>query len=478
MSGVAKQDCTMSVPAKTETMPPPPPRAIKSKIMEVPSGLGAVLNPSRFILSTSSSSSSSSSSSLHPPSSPSLGTQNALHYNINNYDESGSDRELTPRESSTPTSARGIGGNNRSGGGDNGHNKKTAEDKLVVEQVEETERSLERVRQNLSHLKTFVSEEPTKIANLTAQIEDLEKRKHQIKTREELSILHRICAVQDYLKAVRSMLIARIDEKLLQNRMTQMREYYDKIPASEKNDRSPIDAWNAMFDVHAIVPRSLAKDHCDYCKKPLILIRKQAQLQCMYCARMSEFLTPVAHANGWMKTNLNSQPENKRIKAVLAKLNQFLIGTPSIPDEIILCVRQALKSRSHISLDTMALPNGVAAALTTAGHEKYVPFATKIATAVNGSEACEITPEQINEIISRLRIAQFGHNILVSNGKLPSKHFFTNYAVCQIALVMQLQPLIASFPIQRPKRLLKEQSTWWKTLVAFLRQIDTCHRWP
>jgi hypothetical protein len=273
-------------------------------------------------------------------------------------------------------------------------------------------------------------------------------------------------------------LIARIDKKLFDNRVTQMSEYYEKIPASEKNDRSLIDAWNAIFDVHAIVPRSLAKDHCDYCKKPLILIRKQAQLQCMYCARMCEFLMPVAHANAWMKTNLNSQPENKRIKAVLAKLNQFLVGTPSIPDEIILCVRQELKARSHISADTMALPTPVAAALSASGHEKYVPYSTKIATAVNGLDVCELTPEQINEIISRLRIAQFGHNILASNGKLPSKHFFTNYAVCQIALAMDLQALTSSFPIQRAKRLLKEQSTWWKTLVAFLRQIDTCHRWP
>jgi hypothetical protein len=346
------------------------------------------------------------------------------------------------------------------------------------EEADEAKRALARVTQGVERLKQFVAELPSKVSALDAQIASLEARKASVVTREDLPVLQRIEAVQNYLRAVKSVIESRVEEKLLRDRIQQMDEYFQHIPPTEKTERSKIESYNAMFNVHAIVPHTLAKDHCDYCKKPLILIRKQAQLQCIFCARMTEHLMPIAHASAWMKTNVNTQPENKRMKAVLAKLNQFLVGSPPIPPDIVLGAQHALKSRFHISSESIALPTPVAAALTAGGHEKYVAYAAKVATMVNGHPLVELTPEQINEIISRLRVAQFAHNILASSGKLVSKHFYTNYAVNQILLVMGLPSLPAAFPIQRTKRLLREQSLWWKLLLHYLKQIDTSHRWP
>lgn len=192
---------------------------------------------------------------------------------------------------------------------------------------------------------------------------------------------------------------------------------------------------------------------------------------------MIDHLLPVAHANAWMKTNTNTQPENKRIKAVLAKLNQYLVGSPPIPEEITLGVRQALKSRSHTSSESIALPAPVAAALSALGHEKYVPYAAKIANVVNGHPVCELTSEQINEVISRLRIVQFIHNILSASGKLSSRQFYTNHVVNQIAMIMGLPALASSFPVQKSKRQLREQTVAWKQLLHYLHQIDSLHVW-
>jgi hypothetical protein len=339
--------------------------------------------------------------------------------------------------------------------------------------------TVEKVRANIARLNLFVAKLPDRLAELQSQINMLEKRKQtEIKTREDLPLLHRITAVQNYLKATCSMIQHRVEEKILDDRMRQMNEYFQRIPVTEKNERSLLDSWNAMFDVHAIVPRTLAKDYCDYCKKPLLLIRKQAQLQCTFCARMTEHLMPISHTNAWLKTSMNAQPENKRIKSVQMKLNQFRAGTPAIPSQITLAVRHALRSRTHLAPESMVTSTQVSNALTVLGHDKYIPYSAKIAAIVNGHEVCELTDEQINEIISRLKLAQFTFGVLVNSGRLSSRHFYTNHIVNQIAAYKGWPALTASFPVQKTKKLSREMGIVWKQLLFFLRQIDTQHTWP
>lgn len=418
--------------------------------------LGAALNPTRFVMTAV--------------------TNGSL---VGMDVESGSDRDLTPRSTprSTPTTTTTtedsytVSSHQRmNSGGAVGK---------VEEEIAETERGLERVRQNLARLKTFVGDLPNQVETLTQQIQALEKKKStDVRGRSDLPLYHRIMAVQNYLKARRSIILAKVEEKVLVDRIRQMSEYFQQIPNTEKNDRSLMEAWNAMFDVHAIVPKPLAKDHCHDCKKPLIFIRKQAQMQCIFCAVMTEHLVPIGHANAWMRTNVHAQPENKRIKAVLAKLNQFLMGTPAIRDEIILRVRHHFRSRSHIPSEAPASVAAVTATLVALKYQDYVPYATKIATRVNGHEMCELTSEQISTCISMLKIAQFAHGMLSSCGKLISKHFFTNQAMNQIVIIQNLPPAIAAaFPIQTTKRLMKEQMIWWKQLLHYLNQIDTVHKW-
>jgi hypothetical protein len=398
-----------------------------------------------------------------PPATPSAGGAVVAMAERVLMDDSGSDKEATTPQPITPSQTPSTPSRKKNGN--------------VQPLDEDGEKAVERVRANMVRLNAFVSKLPDYIKPIDEQIALLETKKSEVKTREQLPLLHRIITVQRYLYAVKSMLEHRVDEKLLVDRMQQMSEYFQRIPVSEKNDKSLLEAWNAMFDVNSIVPKSLAKDHCDFCKKPLILIRKQAQLQCTFCARMTEHLMPIAHSNTWMKTNSNTQPENKRIKTVQAKLNQYRVGTPPIPPEITLGVRQELRNKSH-SGDSIALPTPVEKALVKMHQEKYVPYAAKIANILNGHEVCELTDEQINEIINRLKVVQFVFHYLASTGKLSSKQFHTNHIIHQIAAIKGWNGLAASFPIQRTKRTVREQTIVWKTILHHLRQIDSTHSWP
>jgi hypothetical protein len=337
----------------------------------------------------------------------------------------------------------------------------------------------DRVRAAIEGLNAYAERLSDEVIPLSRQIEALELRKAEIVSRDQLPLLHRITAVQEYLIATRSILLSKVEQTLLVERIRQMYSYLARIPSSEKSERSLLESWNAMFDVHAIVPKALAKDHCDYCKKPLLIIRKQAQLQCVYCARMTEHLMPLGHGNAWMKTNVTAQPENKRIKSLQLKLNQFLPGSTPIPDDIVLGVRHALRARTHTSAGTaLASPAAVASSLTAVGHDKYVPYAAKIAIIVNGHAAQELTHDQAKEIVDRMRVAQFAFNLLVSSGKLSSRTFYTNHVANQIVLIMNLPWLQAVFPAQKTKRQLREQSVFFRQLCHYLRQIDTVHQWP
>jgi hypothetical protein len=287
--------------------------------------------------------------------------------------------------------------------------------------------------------------------------------------------LRRSNAIKLFLEAHVRHIQSRVDERVLVERMRQMMLFYQRIPAAERNQRSLMDSWNAIFDVNAVVPRSLAKDHCDRCKRPLLHNRKQAQLICTSCARMTEHLAPISQHAVWMKNSLTSQPENKRIRSLLSKLNQFRVGTPPIPADVTLKIREWLKSKNHLSQDALALPTPVLAACHKLGFPQYAQYAAKIANIINGAEVAALTDEQINEIVSRLRAIQLVVTLL--QGRVERLAFHTNFFVVQICKIKGWDNLASSFPPQRTKRIVREQISLWRTLVHYLRQVDPSHNW-
>lgn len=72
------------------------------------------------------------------------------------------------------------------------------------------------------------------------------------------------------------MILSGVDERTLNARLRQMIEFYQKIPTSEKNDQSLLESWNSIFDIASVTPKTIAKDHCEVCHRPLVLIKKQA----------------------------------------------------------------------------------------------------------------------------------------------------------------------------------------------------------
>jgi hypothetical protein len=333
---------------------------------------------------------------------------------------------------------------------------------------------------SMQELQTFVEKLPNEIARLRASCIELDERQSLQLTKctsrdQEQELIRRVAALKHYLCASLRMLQSRVDEKVLVERMRQMLDFFSRIPTAEKNNRSLLDAWNAMFDVNAVVSRTLAKDHCDTCKRPLLHNRKQSLLMCKFCAKVIEHWTPISQGNGWMKNSLASQPENKRIRSVIVKLNQFRVGTPPIPPEVIYGVRHWLKSRNHVSHDAIALPTPVTAALHALGYDRFVQYAAKIANLVNGFEVASITDEQINEIVARLRAIQLVFTFL--QGRVERLAFHTNFFVASICKLRGWDQLAACFPPQRTRKILSDQLRLWRTLVFYLRQCDAAHAW-
>jgi uncharacterized Zn finger protein (UPF0148 family) len=344
------------------------------------------------------------------------------------------------------------------------------------------ESAIERVRGNLERLNAHVGGASRRVAELTAQMAALELKKKAITRREELPTLHRLEAVHTYLDALKSMLENKLEEKLLVGRMRQMNECFQRIPAQEKTQQSILDAWNAMFDIHAIEPKRLAKDHCDRCKQPLILIRKQAQLQCVFCATMTANLIPAGgHANSWTKPTVGSSSshEDKRIKAIHQAFAPYMIGASRTPPDVLLLCRDGLRARSHLSAaERIATPANVATMMEALEQHKYVGNARRDADVINEDPVPEFSTEQVAEVVARFKVVRFVHNFLASAGKLSSRQFYDKYNVNQIALQIPGMPSVAAlFPVQKPKRQLRDQAVAWNQLLHYLPQIDPLHVW-
>ena len=329
-------------------------------------------------------------------------------------------------------------------------------------------------------LQTFMESLPGQLLQLRATMTRLdEKRQTELakcKTRDqEQELIRRIDTLQEYLHASCRQIQSRVDERVLVERMRDMMQFFSRIPAAEKNQRSLMDSWFAMFDVNSVVPRQLAKDHCDVCKRPLLHSRKQSLLICTACARVTEHLTPIAQGGTWMKNSLAAQPENKRIRSVIVKLTQFRVGTPPIPPEVPLAVRHWLKARNHLSQDAPALSTPVTAALRALGYERYVPYSAKIANLVNGFDVATVTDEQINEIVARLRAIQACFAFL--QGRVERLTFHSNFFVGTICRMRGWHQLAACFPPQRTRKLLADQVRLWRHLVSYLKVCDPSHAW-
>jgi hypothetical protein len=332
-----------------------------------------------------------------------------------------------------------------------------------------------KVKQNIQDLKEFVQSLPGEILPLNKNIDDLDSiKKNILKTRGDMAEYQRLTVMQNYLEASRQLIQSRFDENTLVTRMRQMNDFYKTIPASEKNDSSFFESWNRIFDLSAVTTTIIAKDHCPKCHKPLLKIPKQALLQCVSCALLTEHLMPLSSGSSWIKTSSSAQPENKRIKSVLAKLSQFKTGGCIIPEDVILKVRHYLKSKNHTS-ENMFLPTPVADALLELNLERYVPFAHKISNIINGVEVCELTDEQINEIMSRVRVVQMVFSLL--QGRIERLHFFTSFFVHSICVLKGWHSVAAAFPPQRTKRILREQVSIWRTLLVYLKLVDSQHSW-
>jgi hypothetical protein len=323
-------------------------------------------------------------------------------------------------------------------------------------------------------LKEFVSLKQTEIERLTRDIATLEGRlTTTLHTRADLTDLKRIELALRRLKGTRELLQDGVDDDLLTLRLNQMLDFYAQIPASDKTEQSLLEAWSSSFDISAMTPRTLAKDHCEACHRPLVLIKKQALLSCVGCARLTEHLMPLSHATVWMKPSTSgggtSQPENKRFKAIISKLLQFKVGGPPIPPSVVLTVKEYLRARHHGG-GGLAQLTPVVEALEARDLHRYVNVAGKIANLLNGQEITEVSEDQVNDIVSRLRATQAACNLIGSV-------FYASYFTNRICELRALPAVAAAFPPNRTNRILREQISSWRRVHSRLRMADSTHDW-
>lgn len=143
-------------------------------------------------------------------------------------------------------------------------------------------KSAERARfeRSVRELEEFVRQSRANVASLDADIARLEARRATVlKSRADFPELHRLEVGLSWLRECRRLVDYRVDEELLEAKLGQMVDYYAAIPPADKTDLSLRESWNAVFDANSVVPKPLAKDHCENCHCPLVLNKKQALLR-------------------------------------------------------------------------------------------------------------------------------------------------------------------------------------------------------
>lgn len=314
------------------------------------------------------------------------------------------------------------------------------------------------------------------------------EKQEEIPRQALLGELQSIGKNRTYVKAAQDFLASGFDKTFLSNRLEHMQQLTASVKQKDKTERSRWDAYNSVFDLSSTTAKALMKNHCDKCDHPLTANKKQALLQCSQCARATEQLIPLTSthhqghstpqtlaarmaAMGGQKIN---PQDAKRSKAVFLKLQQFRVGEPTIPAELLIQVKDRLRKKEHINAAFTALPTPVGDALKALKQEQYLKYKDKIANMINGVVIEELTDAQIYEITARLQVVQMMFRFLRDDVQ---DHIYINFFVNRICSMLGWKALAKLFPTQRTSSTLKAQMDMWRTLISFLQCFDSNFQW-
>jgi hypothetical protein len=400
------------------------------------------------------------------------------------------------------------------------------------------DKCLDKVAANVEEVDTFLREasSPASLALLDQKIAELKTIcskpvEHQYGFAER----RRIEIVKNYFIAVRAKLESKVEMSNFEKRKAQMAQYYLSVPDRLKTQESPVDAWNSNFNISAKVPMRLAKDYCDHCAKPYLLMKKEAHLVCKFCGRMTKHLQPISHQSTWssqhqirqavlgadnqllriskietshknekkeakmkmsdddgthnekeneiqskvVTTKKTTVNQDKSIKTIQQKLEQFRVGTPKIPASLLNDVWHHV-SMSKTAQDTSVaeLTKQISDILNELGTEakRYKYSAYKLACLLLGQQVFELTGEEIEDIVQRLLSLKTIHETIY-NGK-PGQHTFqAQYMAHQVCLLRGHREIAECFPLPKSFRTAHQQQVFWTEILHYLRIHDNVVSW-
>jgi hypothetical protein len=183
--------------------------------------------------------------------------------------------------------------------------------------------------QKIQSLTEYINNLPNELQQINQHIAKLTNdRKHALKSRNDFTYIRRIDIGLQQLNACKQMIESGYNERIIRDRLDQMITLYNQLPLSEKNEFGKLESWKSIFDVNAVIPKTLAKDNCENCHAPLILIKKQALLSCAKCARLTDHIMPLSSgSHHHTTTNWSSSAKPSSTSVSITKMIKNSVAT-------------------------------------------------------------------------------------------------------------------------------------------------------
>lgn len=146
-------------------------------------------------------------------------------------------------------------------------------------------------------------------------------------------------------------------------------------------------------------------EYCSKCNQLLHVIPSESRLVCLTCAESSEHVLAISSNVRYGSDTSTVVHVYQREKNFLPWLKQYEEGQEQVPDEVLLQVKRALRTK-HMksSLEVKATPVGKL--LKKLGLGRYVKKAARIAARLNRQPIPEFTSYEIGQFLAMFRAIQ------------------------------------------------------------------------
>jgi hypothetical protein len=111
--------------------------------------------------------------------------------------------------------------------------------------------------------------------------------------------LRQLALMKTYYEMACARILHALDSKAFNMLYAQFTRDYEATPAHLLTETKVAQLWYAVFDPRACYAQPLAKDFCNTCVCPLLIMKKEANLVCPQCAITIRDLSP--NQNSWMQ---------------------------------------------------------------------------------------------------------------------------------------------------------------------------------